>query len=722
MFFSFHTNCKKQIQSGFSLIELMVTVAIVTLVTGVILIGYVSFDNITLLKSQALELALDIRTAQVYGVGSKVGSSVSREAYGIYVNLDSPDKYTMFRDGESSGTDLLYDTSDETIETFFLDPRFQISEICVVSGGFGHCNYQHASISFKSPDFDSNLTYQENTGSPLAHLGEMVDHMDFRVSSIMDPSSERVVVVYPTGQISVKTFSDVIEPPDVTPPANPTGLAATGGTAQISLTWNVNTELDFASYTLYRRPVGGSYSVIAGGLTSSSYVNTGLPSGTLYYYRVVAIDNVGNISGISNTANATTRDTIPPVNPTGLAATAAEERVTLNWSANSESDLAGYRVYRSGSSGGTYSSISGLLNTSNFNSTGLTNGTMYYFLVRAEDTTGNVSGNSNIANARPMDVTPPAPPSSLSAVGGTRQITLNWSNNTESDFSSYRVYRSNSSGGTYSQIASGLTSSGYVNTGLPGTGDTRYYYRVRAIDNAGNLSGNSNTANAITADTVAPANPRSLSAVGGTRRITLNWSNNTESDFSSYRVYRSNSNGGTYSQIASGLTSSGYANTGLPNSTRYYYRVRAIDNAGNLSGNSATVNAVTSTPPPPPPPPPSGGGGSVICTELYAQGLMSETIYVVDEEFGSTVSPLTMRGYHFWAKPVVRKMQSSQSVTHFVNIFAAPWSHEMAYQMGAIEKGSIVGKALMIVGIPLSWSIGVVDYAVDALVSLVRKG
>ncbi|MFT7507565.1 MAG: hypothetical protein ACI92I_000725, partial [Acidimicrobiales bacterium] len=50
------------------------------------------------------------------------------------------------------------------------------------------------------------------------------------------------------------------------------------------------------------------------------------------------------------------------------------------------------------------------------------------------------------------------------------------------------------------------------------------------------------------------------------------------------------------------------------------------------------------------------------------------------------------------------------------------WSREMAYQMGAIEKGSIVGKALMIVGIPLSWSIGVVDYAVDALVSLVRKG
>lgn len=95
-------------------------------------------------------------------------------------------------------------------------------------------------------------------------------------------------------------------------------------------------------------------------------------------------------------------DTTPPANPSGLGATGGDGTVALDWSDNGESDLAGYRVYRSTTSGGGYAEISsGLVGTSDYTDNGVTNGTTYYYVVRAEDTSGNLSGNSNEASATP---------------------------------------------------------------------------------------------------------------------------------------------------------------------------------------------------------------------------------------------------------------------------------------------------------------------------------
>jgi hypothetical protein len=100
------------------------------------------------------------------------------------------------------------------------------------------------------------------------------------------------------------------------------------------------------------------------------------------------------------------------------------------------------------------------------------------------------------------------------------------------------------------------------------------------------------------------------------------------------------------------------------------------------------------------------GDGTVICTELYRQGLMPREIYQADRLFGASQDVSVLEGYRAWAKPVVRLMRRSKAVTRAVHFIASPWAKEMAYQMGATEEGSVIGWAMMSVGIPVCRMLG----------------
>jgi len=92
---------------------------------------------------------------------------------------------------------------------------------------------------------------------------------------------------------------------DLEPPAAPANLRVTAeGNGEVSLEWDA--VAGAVGYNLYRSPVsgGGFVPVNAAPLAGTSYTDTGLQNGQLYFYVVVALDAARNASGWSNEVSA----------------------------------------------------------------------------------------------------------------------------------------------------------------------------------------------------------------------------------------------------------------------------------------------------------------------------------------------------------------------------------------------------------------------------------
>lgn len=196
-----------------------------------------------------------------------------------------------------------------------------------------------------------------------------------------------------------------------------------------------------------------------------------------------------------------------------------------------------------------------------------------------------------------VDSQAPTAPINLTAVATSTQIALIWVVSTDNvGVTQYQIERSTSANSGFTFIGS-ATNISYTNIGL--TNNTTYYYRVRALDAAGNFSGYSNVSHATTAqivvDAQAPTIPTSVTAVATSTQITIHWTASTDNvGVALYHIERSTSATSGFTVLTT-VTGTTYINAGLSYNTRYYYRVRASDVAGNFSNYSGIVNAITST-------------------------------------------------------------------------------------------------------------------------------
>src|SRR5262249_59835245 len=109
------------------------------------------------------------------------------------------------------------------------------------------------------------------------------------------------VTAVESGSESLKS-DEVSALPQVPAPSTPTNLAASAGDTKVNLTWSAVSGA--TSYDIYRATTkGGEGSTpFMTGVTTASYIDTGLVDGTTYYYEVSAV-NAGGQSGVSNEAS-----------------------------------------------------------------------------------------------------------------------------------------------------------------------------------------------------------------------------------------------------------------------------------------------------------------------------------------------------------------------------------------------------------------------------------
>jgi chromosome segregation ATPase len=91
----------------------------------------------------------------------------------------------------------------------------------------------------------------------------------------------------------------------------------------------------------------------------------------------------------------------------------------------------------------------------------------------------------------------------------------------------------------------------------------------------------------------------------------------------------------------------------------------------------------------------------IICNELYHQGYLSKEIWIADENFGDWLwenHRTTAIGYTIWARKVVNFMQRKPQYTKYIYKFLKPWTQQMAYQMGVVDKTHPFGWLTMKIG------------------------
>jgi subtilisin family serine protease len=293
---------------------------------------------------------------------------------------------------------------------------------------------------------------------------------------------------------------------------NVIAVAATDGTdfkASFSDYGSSSVHLGAPGVNILSTTIGNTYQVFSGTSMATPHVagaaalvlsHCALDTAGVKNTILSTVDQLGSLAGLTITGgrlnvNKAIRGCASapvPAAPTGLAALGGAAQVTLGWSGSS--GATSYLVQRGTTSGSEVPIASGVTSTA-FTDSGVTNGTMYYYVVSAQDSAGT-SARSNEASASPVAPPPaptavPAAPTNLAATAGHKKISLSWS--ASSGASSYVVRRSTTSGGPYSQIASGITGTLYQNSGLK-SGATCYY--VVAAANTAGTSGNSNQASA----------------------------------------------------------------------------------------------------------------------------------------------------------------------------------------------------------------------------------
>ncbi|MBU0750482.1 prepilin-type N-terminal cleavage/methylation domain-containing protein [Patescibacteria group bacterium] len=177
---------------GFTLIEMLVVLAIIVIITGIALVGQTSFNRSLILTDTAYNIGLSIREAQSYGLSTRIFSGIQNAGYGVRFSRITPSEYITFSDilpaapgtysvrcpghddrsatsPEARPGNCYYSDPSELLRTYTFSRGFYISNFCgITSGGTNICSSSTLSnmdIVFLRPNTETIITGNNATQS-----------------------------------------------------------------------------------------------------------------------------------------------------------------------------------------------------------------------------------------------------------------------------------------------------------------------------------------------------------------------------------------------------------------------------------------------------------------------------------------------------------------------------------------------------------------------------
>ncbi|TSC69168.1 MAG: hypothetical protein G01um101456_312 [Parcubacteria group bacterium Gr01-1014_56] len=201
---------------GFTLVELLVVLAIITMLSAVFIFQQRRFDSSTLLRSLAYSVALSIRQAQTYGTsvrqfGTSAGSF--NYSYGVYFSTGDASHYYLFADKPPYDKQRAVDGSED-VQRFTIGKGYTLVQFCASpsAGGSPQCTDSSGSaltwlvVYFKRPNPDACFA-TNNDASACSTTASTYKDAYIRIQGPTGGANDtRRISVTNTGQISVGAF------------------------------------------------------------------------------------------------------------------------------------------------------------------------------------------------------------------------------------------------------------------------------------------------------------------------------------------------------------------------------------------------------------------------------------------------------------------------------------------------------------------------------------
>ena len=158
-----HLSFSKKNFGGFTIVELLIVLAVFAMLTSVVLARYRTFDTNAKFANASEDVVLALREAQVYGVGVKAGASSCGGtsfdcAYGVHFSTSASNEIRLFVDVNGDGK---YSGLGEDVSVITWDNSISISGLSC--GGLPCTGY--LDVMFKRPNPDALIGDLSGVGS-----------------------------------------------------------------------------------------------------------------------------------------------------------------------------------------------------------------------------------------------------------------------------------------------------------------------------------------------------------------------------------------------------------------------------------------------------------------------------------------------------------------------------------------------------------------------------